>query len=128
MAFIDQHSELLNMGKPCRIRSLGLTPPRIPFDWDDANIGHIAAHEVTPEEAEQVLLSDSLELDCDLDINGEERWSYLGETSRGRILTIVFTMRGDKMRVAPPSTRKSWIRCFTWKRKQAGMTDLKVPK
>jgi len=25
------------------------------FDWDDANRGHIAAHGITPEEAEQVV-------------------------------------------------------------------------
>ena len=69
------------------------------FDWDDANTNHISAHEVTPEETEQVLLGDSLELDFDPDVNGEERYTYLGETSRGRILTVVMTLRGEKMRV-----------------------------
>ena len=32
------------------------------FDWDSANIGHIAEHDVTPEEVEDVLLGDSLDL------------------------------------------------------------------
>lgn len=32
------------------------------FDWDDANI---AEHDVTPEEAEEVIFSDSLETDFD---------------------------------------------------------------
>lgn len=28
--------------------------PEIEFDWDEANIGHLARHKVLPEEAEQV--------------------------------------------------------------------------
>ena len=69
------------------------------FDWDKANIAHIAEHEVSPEETEQVLLGDSLEVDFEPDANGEERWTYLGETARGRILTVIMTLRDEKMRV-----------------------------
>ena len=29
--------------------------PEIEFDWDKANIGHVARHSVPPEEAEQVI-------------------------------------------------------------------------
>ena len=68
------------------------------FDWDDANIGHIAEHEVEPEEAEEVVLGDSLDVGFDV-VNGEERWSYLGETSGSRILRVVITMRGERIRV-----------------------------
>ena len=28
------------------------------FDWDEANIGHMARHSVIPEEAEQVIFND----------------------------------------------------------------------
>ena len=56
------------------------------FERDEHNIRHVAAHNVTPEEPEQVLLGDSLEVNFDPDRNGEERWTYLGETERGRIL------------------------------------------
>ncbi len=45
------------------------------FDWDKANIAHLAEHEVSPEETEQVLLGDSLEVDFEPDANGEERWT-----------------------------------------------------
>ena len=69
------------------------------FDWDRWNIGHLAEHDVTPEEAAQVLLGDPLEVDFDADRNGEERWTYLGETAGGRILTVIMTLRGEKMRV-----------------------------
>jgi uncharacterized DUF497 family protein len=70
-----------------------------PFDWDSANIAHIAEHDVTPEEAEEVLLGDPLDLEFRIDEGGEERWSYLGETSQGRILQVVITLRGEKIRV-----------------------------
>ena len=73
--------------------------PPVAFDWDEHNIGHIAEHDVTPEEAEQVLLGDPLEVDFDPDRNGEERCTYLGETAQGRILTVIMALRGEKMRV-----------------------------
>jgi hypothetical protein len=69
------------------------------FDWDSANIGHIAEHDVTPEEAEEALLCDPLETDYDEEEGDEQRWSYLGETSQNRILRILITLRGEKIRV-----------------------------
>lgn len=69
------------------------------LDWDDANIKHIAEHNLTPAETEEVLLSDPLEYDFDPDVNGEPRWTYLGETVAGRILVVVIAMRGEKARV-----------------------------
>jgi hypothetical protein len=33
------------------------------FDWDDANILHVAEHDVTPEEAEEVILRDPLDIE-----------------------------------------------------------------
>ena len=69
------------------------------FDWDEANIGHIAKHDVKPEEAEQVILNDPFDFGFDPDANGEQRWSYLGETDQARILMVVITLRGEKIRV-----------------------------
>lgn len=69
------------------------------FDWDDENIRHIAGHEVAPEEAEEVLLGDTLELDFEPNEFGENRWSYIGETSRRRVLQVVITIRGERLRV-----------------------------
>jgi hypothetical protein len=68
------------------------------FEWDDANIVHIAEHEVDPEEAEQALLGEPLDVGYEF-VNGEERWSYLGETNEGRILRVVIAMRGERVRV-----------------------------
>jgi uncharacterized protein len=50
------------------------------FDWDAANIRHIARHKVTPEEAEQVVENNPLDLAGQL-ANGEERILHLGETA-----------------------------------------------
>jgi uncharacterized protein len=68
------------------------------FDWDDANVGHIAEHEVQPEEAEEVMLGDPLDIEFNV-VDGEERWSYIGETNEGRILRVTITFRGGRMRV-----------------------------
>ena len=68
------------------------------FDWDDANILHLAEHDVMPEEAEEVILDDPLDVGFDV-VNGEERWSYLGETNDGRILWITVTLRSKRVRV-----------------------------
>ena len=37
------------------------------FDWDDANVTHIAEHDVAPEEAEEVILGDPLDVEFDID-------------------------------------------------------------
>jgi uncharacterized DUF497 family protein len=68
------------------------------FEWDDANILHVAEHHVVPEEAEEVILGDPLDIGLEL-VNGEERSSHVGETNEGRILQVVITFRGERMRV-----------------------------
>jgi uncharacterized DUF497 family protein len=75
------------------------------FDWDEANIAHIAHHEVTPEEAEQVIENSPLYLDYSMQGN-EIRHREVGETATGRILLVVSTTRNDQIRVItayPPS-------------------------
>ena len=72
--------------------------PEIEFDWDDANVGHLARHRVMPEEAEQVILNDPVDLGMEI-VEGEERHVSLGATERGRILLVVTTWRQDRVRV-----------------------------
>jgi uncharacterized DUF497 family protein len=69
------------------------------FDWDTANIAHIAEHQVAPEEAEEVVLGDPLEMGFETSAIGEDRWTYVGETIRGEVLQVVITLRGEKIRV-----------------------------
>ena len=83
------------------------------FDWDDANILHTAEHGVNPEEAEEGVLRDPMELGFDVE-NGEERWTYVGETQAGRILTVLITVRGERLRVvtafnASPLRRRIYL-------------------
>ena len=72
--------------------------PEVDFDWDEANIGHVARHRVLPEEAEQVILNNPLDLGME-SAEGEERCVSLGATSRGRVLLVVTTWRGERVRV-----------------------------
>jgi uncharacterized DUF497 family protein len=68
------------------------------FEWDDANRRHIALHRVTVEEAEEAFNSDTMEIAFDV-IDSEQRLEEVGATAKGRILRIVTTIRGDKVRV-----------------------------
>jgi predicted DNA binding CopG/RHH family protein/uncharacterized DUF497 family protein len=72
--------------------------PEIEFDWDEANIGHMARHSVLPEEAEQVILNDPVDLGME-SIEGEERYLNLGATVQARVLLVVTTWREDRVRV-----------------------------
>jgi uncharacterized protein len=70
----------------------------IEFDWDEANIAHVARHNVRPEEAEQAIRSDSVDLGIDI-VDGEERYLSLGATRGGRVLLVVTTWRRHCLRV-----------------------------
>lgn len=70
----------------------------VEFDWDEANIGHIARHGITPDEAEEVILNDPLDLGMQI-IEGEDRYLNLGSTRGGRVLLVVTTWREDRVRV-----------------------------
>ena len=80
------------------------------FDWDDANRKHVAEHGVTPSEAEEVIANNPLDLELQYR-NDEERILQLGETNALRILVVVTTWRGTRIRVvtafpATPQLRK----------------------
>jgi uncharacterized DUF497 family protein len=68
------------------------------FDWNSDNISHLTRHDISPVEAEQVILNRPLDLKSELR-NGEERVPHIGETDAGRILFVVTTMAGEKIRV-----------------------------
>jgi len=68
------------------------------FDWDEANIAHIAEHDVVPHEAEEVITNSPLDIDYAVR-NGEMRIRQVGETFSGRMLVIISTLRSGKTRV-----------------------------
>jgi hypothetical protein len=69
----------------------------IEFDWDEENKGHVAAHRVVPEECEDVIHSDPIDVAFDR-VDDEERYRSVGPTSRGRLLSVVWTIRNGKVR------------------------------
>ena len=79
------------------------------FDWDSANINHIAEHGITPEQAEQVFENGPFELDRYFR-GGEERRNYLGETDEGLVLTVVATERNDQIRIVTAHRAKRSMR------------------
>ena len=68
------------------------------FDWDGANVEHIAHHDVTPDEVERVMLNSPVEIDYQL-VDGEERFVAVGMTGAGRFLTIIWTDRAGLVRI-----------------------------
>lgn len=69
------------------------------FDWDEDNLRHIAEHNVSPQEAEFVLLHDPVELEYQDWHDGEERFQEVGLTASGRFLVVLSTIRGTRLRV-----------------------------
>lgn len=70
----------------------------IRFNWDGANLRHIARHGVMREEAEQALTNEPVDLDFDY-LGEEPRWAVVGRTETGRFLVVIFTERGAALRV-----------------------------
>lgn len=50
------------------------------FVWNTHNIAYLALHGVRPEEAEQVLAGDLIDLDYGITPYGEQRWTAVGQT------------------------------------------------
>jgi uncharacterized protein len=68
------------------------------FEWDDANRDHLARPRVLPEEAEQVIENDPLDIEAQT-VEGEQRYTSIGHTDQGRFLLVVTTLRQSRVRV-----------------------------
>ncbi len=79
------------------------------FEWDAGNSDkNWRSHEVRQAEAEQVLLNRPVGLAADLSHSQTEpQFFTLGRTDSGRHLAVVFTVRGNRVRVisARPMSR-----------------------
>jgi uncharacterized protein len=76
------------------------------FDWDTANLAHIARHQISAEEAEEVIRNEPLDIEAET-LKGEDRMTSVGRTNGGRFLVVVTTLRETRLRVvtafaAPP--------------------------
>jgi len=67
------------------------------FDWDETNIRHLARHKIRPADVEEVFANDPAIIDHEV-VGEEERWSAVGCTNSLRVLVIVFTFRGGRVR------------------------------
>jgi len=68
------------------------------FDWDESNEGHVLGHGVDPMEVEEALLDPHGAGADARNVAGEKREALIGATEFGRILHVVYTMRGEKVR------------------------------
>jgi uncharacterized DUF497 family protein len=70
------------------------------FNWDEGNTEHVAEHNVTTDEAEEVFSDAENVLEEDMEHSVVEmRFLIIGKTEKGRLLYQIFTRRGDKIRV-----------------------------
>jgi uncharacterized protein len=67
------------------------------FDWDAANVEHVARHGVTSTECEEAYCNGPLVIKHQRR-KGERRRLCLGETNNGRLLAFVLTERRGKLR------------------------------
>ena len=69
------------------------------FDRAESNVDHIAEHDVTPEEAEEVFEDPRRVAVEAYNVPLETRRAILGMTETGRLLHVVYTMRHGLIRV-----------------------------
>lgn len=72
----------------------------IEFEWDKWNIGKNKKHSVEDKESEETFLDPKRLVFKDiLHSKVEERFVLIGRTGQERLLYVIFTMRGEKVRI-----------------------------
>lgn len=81
------------------------------FEWDAHNVAHIARHGLQPAEVEQAIAGEPATLSEGLTEAGERRWVTVGRTAAGRLVAVVWTVRGAQVRVvtAYPASRRQQV-------------------
>lgn len=71
------------------------------FEWDDGNRDkNLLKHDITTGEAEEVFNNLPLKLYDDPEHSErEQRYLAYGKTNAGKLLTVIFTIRENKIRV-----------------------------
>jgi uncharacterized protein len=84
----------------------------VDFDWDAGNLPE--RHRLDPAEVEAVVRSPNSRTFATYSRQGEPRAGLVGSTDAGRILVVVYTIRGGRVRVVtayPASPRvRRWYR------------------
>ena len=77
-----------------------IDPGALEFEWDRGNAGKNRKHDVEDSESEEVFFDEHKAILRDpLHSGGEERSILIGKTKAERLLFVVFTKRGKKIRV-----------------------------
>ena len=84
------------------------------FNWDDANVGHLARHGVSPFEAEEAVLDPHAIL-LEIRTRDEERVKAVGATSSGRILVAYLHGEARQFGQLPRTSLRSQFRGCIWK-------------
>jgi uncharacterized DUF497 family protein len=71
--------------------------PQFEFEWNASNQSHLARHRISRSEFEQAMRNDPMFIKFS-DESGEERWYAVGATEGLRVLYLVFTYRGERVR------------------------------
>ena len=78
-----------------------IEPNIVEFEWGEGNTDKNKKHRVEDFESEEVFSDENKFIFTDeLHSHNEERLRLLGRTKKGRILFVVFTRRGNKIRIA----------------------------
>lgn len=80
------------------VKKLSL-PKILKFDWDSGNLEHIKKHEVGYLECEEVFYNEPSFFFDEKHSNTEDRILAYGISDENRLLTLVFTIRNNKIRV-----------------------------
>ncbi len=88
------------------------------FDWDYANIDHIARHDLTPDQVEQVIQNDPIDA-ARYFRNQEERLHQVGETDEGLVLVVITTVRRELIRVVTAHRADKTMRRFYVREREA---------
>ncbi len=84
--------------------------------WDQETVDHIANHDVSPEEVEQVLFNDE-DLPVIMRGKGNKYLAY-GKTDNGRFLLVVWASRHNKTRIITARDMNKKEKQFYRKRKK----------
>ena len=81
------------------------------FEWDAASVEHIARHGPRPADVERALAGEPGTLSEGVTQAGKRRWVSVGRSAGGRLLVVVWTVRGRRVRIvtAYPASRRQQV-------------------
>lgn len=96
------------------------SPKPIAFAWNEGNLEHIKKHNVEYNECEEVYYDQPVYFYDEKHSLDEERYLVYGITSKERKLSLVFTIRDDKVRIISARDQHKKERVTYAKTKEGG--------